>query len=232
MENLGKTMTSLMRSRKAFSFIWDVDGTIVDSKRFAYDVYNDVLRHLGKRTFSPEEFSELFSSDYRIHLKRVGISSKQEVEFLVDAWNSRLDADKHKFKIHEGVLDILRHLCRHNYKMDLVSSSSRLQLQLYLDLFGIDKFFSVIISREDVDEQKPSTKPILKAAERLAVSPKDCIAIDDADEGIIAARKIGAITIGVTWGFHSYRRIYNAKPDFIAKTPKELHTIIVEKLKC
>jgi len=221
-----------MRSRKCFSFLWDADGTIVSSEKFAYDACNDVLKYLGKRTFTPEEFRELFLSDYRIHLKRMGINSMQEVNFLVNTWNSRLATDKHKFKLHDGVLDVLTYLHRQNYKMALVSSTSRLQLQLYFDLFEIDKFFSVIIAREDVDEQKPSTKPFLQAAERLTVSPSDCIVIDDADDGIKAAKKMGAITIGVTWGFNSNQRIYNAKPDFIAETPKELQRIIVKKLRC
>jgi HAD superfamily hydrolase (TIGR01509 family) len=221
-----------MRSRKCFSFLWDADGTIVNSTKFAFDACNDVLKHLGKRTFTPEEFRELFLSDYRIHLKRMGIKSMQEVKFLVNTWNSKLATDKYKFKLHDGVLDILTYLYRRNYKMALVSSTSRLQLQLYFDLFKIDKFFSVIIAREDVDEQKPSTKPFLQAAERLAVSPKDCVAIDDADDGIEAAKKMGATTIGVTWGFNSYQRIYDAKPDFRAETADELYRIIVEKLQC
>jgi len=221
-----------MRSGKAFSFLWDADGTIVSSEKFAFDVCNEVLKELGKRTFIPEEFRELFLSNYRIHLKRIGINTMQERNLLVNRWNTRLTTDKHKFKLHDGVLDILTYLRKRNYKMALVSSTSRLQLQLYFDLFGIQKFFSAMIAREDVDEQKPSTKPILQAAERLGISPSDCVAIDDADDGIKAAKKLGAITIGVTWGFNSYQRIYNAKPDFIAQTSNELYRIIVEKLEC
>lgn len=219
-------------SRKVFAFLWDVDGTIVDSRKFAFEVYNDVLKQLGKRTFTSEEFRELFSSDYRVHLKRVGINSAHEVDSLVDTWNARLVTDKHIFKLYDGVLDVLTYLHKENYKMALVSSSSRSQLQLYFDLFGIDKFFSVTIAREDVDEQKPSAKPILQATKKLSVSPHDCVMIDDAEDGIKAAKKLGALTIGVTWGFHNHKRINNAKPDFIAETPTELYGIIVEKLKC
>jgi len=218
-------------SKKASAFLWDVDGTIVDSRKFAFDVYNDVLKQLGKRTFTSEEFRELFSSDYQIHLKPVGINSKREVDYLVDTWNARLATDRPKFKLYNGILDVLNYLYKRNYKMALVSSTSRLQLQLYFDMFGIDKFFSVTIAREDVDEQKPSTKPILQATEKLNVSPHECVVIDDAEDGIKAAKKIGAITIGVTWGFHSYKRISNAKPDFVAETPKELQRIIVKELK-
>jgi len=212
--------------------LWDVDGTIVDSRKFAFDVYNDVLKKLGKRTFTEEEFREIFSSDYRVHLKRVGINSARDVKFLVDTWNARLAVDKHKFKLYDGVLDILIYLHKRKYKMALVSSSSRLQLQLYFDMFGINKFFSVIVAREDVDQQKPSTKPVLEAMKQLGVSPLECVVIDDCEDGIRAAKKTGATTISVTWGFHTYKRISDAKPDFIAETPDELRKIITEKLKC
>jgi HAD superfamily hydrolase (TIGR01509 family) len=219
-------------SKKVLAFLWDVDGTIVDSRKFAFDVYNDMLKQLGKRTFTSEEFRELFSSDYRFHLRRVGINSTREVDFLVDTWNARLATDRHKFKLYDGILDILTYLYKRNYKMALVSSSSRTQLQLYFDLFGIDKFFSAMIAREDVDEQKPSAKPILQATRRLNVSPQDCVMIDDAEDGIKAAKKLGVLTIGVTWGFHNHERINGAKPDFITETPNKLYRIIVEKLKC
>lgn len=220
------------RFRRVPAFLWDVDGTIVDSRKFAFDVYNDVLKQLGKRTYTSKEFRELFSSDYRVHLKRVGINSANEVDLLVNAWNTRLATDRHKFKLYDGILNVLTYLRKRNYKMALVSSTSRSQLELYFELFGIDKFFSVTIAREDVNEQKPSAKPILRATGKLNVSPHDCIVIDDTEDGITAAKKIGSLTIGATWGFHNHRRIDNAQPDFIAETPKELHKIIVEKLKC
>ena len=221
-----------MSSTGVIAFLWDVDGTIVDSRKFAFDVYNDVLKQLGKRTFTSEEFRELFSSDYRSHLKRVGINSAREVDFLVDTWNARLVTDKQKFKLYDGVLDVLTYLFKRNYRMALVSSSSRSQLELYFDLFGIDEFFSVTTAREDVDEQKPSAKPILQATKKLNVSPRYCVVIDDAEDGIEAAKKLGALTIGVTWGFHNHKRINNVKPDLIAETPTELCRIIVEKLRC
>ena len=105
---------SQTRFGKVSAFLWDVDGTIVDSRKFAFDVYNDVLKQLGKRTFTSEEFRELFSSDYRFHLKRVGINSAREVNLLVDTWNARLVTDKHKFKLYDGVLDVLTYLFKRN----------------------------------------------------------------------------------------------------------------------
>ncbi len=98
------------RFRRVSAFLWDVDGTIVDSRKFAFDVYNDVLKQLGKRTFTSKEFRELFSSDYQVHLKRVGINSANEVDLLVNAWNARLATDRHKFKLYDGILNVLTYL--------------------------------------------------------------------------------------------------------------------------
>ena len=223
---------SSVSSRKISAFLWDVDGTIVDSRKFAFDATNDALKRLGKRTYSPEEFRELFSSDYKVHIKHMGINSARELSLLVDTWNAKLATDREKFKLYDGILDVLRYLHGHDYEMALVSSTSRSQIQLYFKMFGIGQFFSAVIAREDVDEQKPSTKPISQVAERLSVSPGNCVLIDDMEDGIRAAKKLGATTIGVTWGFNSRQRIASAKPDFIAKTPNELYRIISERLRC
>lgn len=218
-------------SRRVSAFLWDADGTIVDSREFAFDATNDALKRLGKRTYTSNEFLELFSSDYMIHIERMGINSARELSLLVDTWNTKLVTDKGKFKLYDGVLGTLSYLRGRSYKMALVSSTSRTQIQLYFNMFGIDRFFSVVIAREDVDEQKPSIKPIFQAAEQLGVAPSNCVLIDDMEDGIRAARKLGVTTIGVTWGFNSRRRIVSAKPDYIAETPNELHKII-QKLAC
>lgn len=215
-------------SRKVSAFLWDVDGTIVDSRKFAYDATNDVLKSLGKRTYTDEEYLELFSKDWKIHIKRMGIDSAKEISFLINMWNARLASDRHKFKMYDGVLNILTYLHRRNFKMAIVSSSSRSQLQLYFDLFEIDKFFSAVIAKEDADDQKSMTKPILEACERLHAPPPNCVFIDDTEDGIEAAKKVDAVTIGVTWGFNSAQRITTAKPDFLADTPSELSRIITE----
>jgi len=225
-------MLSATSGRKVSAFLWDADGTIVDSRNFAFDTTNEVLRRLGKRTFTSEEFRELFLADWRVHIRHMGINSEDEVRFLVDTWNTRLVTDKHKFKLYDGVLSILRYLHLRSYKMALVSSSSRSQLQLYFNMFALNEFFSTVIAKEDADAQKPSAKPITKAVEQLKVSPGNCVLIDDAEDGIQAAQKVGAVTIGVTWGFNSSQRITDAKPDFIAETPKELYRVITEKLSC
>ena len=115
------------RFRGVSAFLWDVDGTIVDSREFAFDVYNDVLRQLGKRTFTSKEFRELFSSDYRVHLKRVGINSANEVDFLVNAWNARLATDRHRFKLYNGILNVLTYL--HKWKCIVTFFKIRLNLR-------------------------------------------------------------------------------------------------------
>jgi HAD superfamily hydrolase (TIGR01509 family) len=204
----------------------------LDSSKFAFDTTNYVLRMLGKRAFTPQEFRELFLSDWRVHIKHMGINSEDEVRFLVDTWNTRLVIDRYKFKLYDGILSILRYLHLRSCKMALVSSSSRFQLQLYFNMFAVNEFFSTVIAKEDADEQKPSAKPIIKAAEQLKVSPNKCVLIYDAEDGIKAAQKLGATTIGVTWGFNSSQRITDAKPDFIAETPKELYRVITGKLGC
>ena len=77
---------------------------------FAYDATNDVLKSLGKRTYTDEEYLELFSKDWKIHIKRMGIDSAKEISFLINTWNARLASDRHKFKMYDGVLNILTYL--------------------------------------------------------------------------------------------------------------------------
>jgi HAD superfamily hydrolase (TIGR01509 family) len=83
------------------------------------------------------------------------------------------------------------------YKLGLVSSSSLEFVHTILKSTDLEKYFSTIVTAEDVKREKPAPDGFLLAAKRLQVDPKECVAIEDAEKGVIAAKNAGMKVIAI-----------------------------------
>ncbi len=113
------------------------------------------------------------------------------------------------FKIYDELLEVgLCHfpgakslpalLKSRGYKLGLVSGSTRKQVETILSQLGIKNFFGVIIAIEDVAHGKPDPAAYLLAAQKLQVTPEECVVLEDALPGITAGKRAGMKVIGVT----------------------------------
>jgi beta-phosphoglucomutase family hydrolase len=77
------------------------------------------------------------------------------------------------------------------------SSTHRLNITVSLEILGLERFFSGIVSAEDVRQGKPHPEVFLLAAGRIGVEPARCVVFEDAPMGIEAALAGGMRTVGV-----------------------------------
>ena len=98
-----------------------------------------------------------------------------------------------------GVKETISELSK-NYKLGLVSSSSREFVYTILTSTDLMKYFLVVVSAEDVKREKPAPDGFLLAAKRMQVDPQNCVVIEDAEKGIIAAKDAGMRVIAIPNG--------------------------------
>jgi sugar-phosphatase len=93
-----------------------------------------------------------------------------------------------KGEVKLGVVEALNRLKGHGFKIGLASSSSLSLIKTILEKLGISHYFEQIHSAEFESSGKPHPAVYLSAAQKLGVSPQECIAIEDSVNGIIAAK--------------------------------------------
>lgn len=93
-----------------------------------------------------------------------------------------------------GALELLEAL-HGRVKLALASSARRIPVDLVLRTLGVTDYFEVIATFEDVSQAKPEPDVFLLAAKRLGVEPSECVVIEDAEKGIIAAHRAGMKSI-------------------------------------
>lgn len=90
-----------------------------------------------------------------------------------------------------GVTELIKHLHKQGYKLALGSSANPIRVELFLNKLGLKKYFSAVVSGDDVPRTKPAPDVFLLAAKKLGVKPSDCIVIEDAHLGVRAAKAAG-----------------------------------------
>jgi beta-phosphoglucomutase len=96
-----------------------------------------------------------------------------------------------------GAAEWVQRLHDEGWPQAIASSAPRLNVEVMLRALGLEGFFDVTVSGEDVTKGKPDPEVFLVAAARVGVPPAHCIVVEDAAAGVEAARRAGMQSIGV-----------------------------------
>ncbi len=102
-----------------------------------------------------------------------------------------------RLTLKPGALELLDLLDRIGLPRAIATSSSHRTIKRHLTAYDLTSRFDAIVGRGDYECGKPAPDPFLKAAERLGVEPRLCLALEDSHNGIRSASSAGMMTIMV-----------------------------------
>jgi len=90
-----------------------------------------------------------------------------------------------------GISDIFEVFPRFffQYKLALASQGHKYNVLAMVEKFDFNKYFDVVLGKQDVNKSKPDPEIFLRAAEKLKVKPEECLVVEDSEKGIIAAKR-------------------------------------------
>lgn len=201
------------------AYLFDADGTILDTHELIYQSFVLMTKELNVPT--PER--ALVESKTGIPLQaqlREVLGYDHPTRFYEDANRSYVD---HMLAIYEdylgafpGVHEGLAALAAMDKKLAVVTSRKRNTLELFLDVVGLRRFFSVLVTPEDTERHKPEPEPALLAMESLGARPETTVFVGDAEYDVRCGKAAGTATAYVEWGGMDYRG-WAVRPDFIAR---------------
>jgi HAD superfamily hydrolase (TIGR01509 family) len=177
--------------------IFDLDGLLADTEPLHCRAYQMAFAERGVG---------LNANEYAEHWVRSGKGIVDWVEsrgLAVDPHGLRARKSEHYLTLlesslrpMEGALELLDAL-QGIRRMALASSSYRDAIDGVLAGLRIAPYFEAIVSGLDVANVKPSPDIFLKAARDLAVDPSECLVLEDAEKGVIAAHRAGMRCVAV-----------------------------------
>jgi beta-phosphoglucomutase family hydrolase len=189
-----------MKKDNTFALIWDMDGTMVDTREAHWLAWKEILA------------AENYDLDWETFLKTFGQRNDSILRSLLgsdlpDADAIRIgDAKEQVFRDVlkkngvqplPGAEQLIDQAAAHGCPQAIVSSAPKKNITTILEVINRLDTFSVLVCAEDVSHGKPHPEGCLTASRKLDVSPSKCIVLEDAPAGLEAARRAGMSCVGV-----------------------------------
>ena len=189
---------------KIRAVIFDMDGVLVDSEPLINAAAIAMFREKGW-VVQPDDF-----------LPFVGAGEDRYIGGVAERYGFPLDRPAAKERTYEIYLDLvasqlepfpgaiaLVNACREaGLFLAVASSADLIKVRANLETIGLPiPFWDAVVAGEDVRHKKPAPDIFLSAAEKLGVTPPECVVVEDAVNGIQAAKAAGMRCVAVTTTF-------------------------------
>ena len=184
------------------AIIFDLDGVIVSTDRYHYQAWKKTADSLG------------VYFDEQINHRLRGVSRMESLEIILERCDrvltleekTTLSAAKNDYyrsllvqltpaDVSDEVKTTLERLKLSSLKLAIGSSSKN--ARVILDRVGLYDFFDAISDGNNITNSKPDPEVFVKAAEMLRVDCSRCAVVEDAEAGIIAAKRAGMVALAV-----------------------------------
>ena len=187
--------------------IFDLDGSMVDSMwiwraidieylgRFGIELPENLQACIEGMSFS--ETAAYFKERFRL---------PDDLETIKADWN-RMAWDKytHEVPLKEGVVELLEYCAGHGIKTGIATSNSRELVENVIRAHDLNSYFDCIITGCEVAKGKPSPDIYLAVAQKLGVSPPNCLVFEDIIPGIQAGKAAGMRVCAVYDRYSEYQ---------------------------
>jgi phosphoglycolate phosphatase len=208
--------------------IFDLDGTLIDSKRDLADSVNAMRVHLGEPPLADETVYSYVGNGAPVLVRRA-LPGRPEEEiqrglgyFLEYYRDHMLDATT----LYPGVREALDQLIAANVKMAVLTNKPVRFSEHLVKGLGLDGHFFRIYGGNSFEEKKPHPIGIERLMEESAIGRADTIMVGDSAVDIQTARNAQVRACGVTWGFQP-ETFSAAPPDFTIDHMSELVSRVV-----
>jgi beta-phosphoglucomutase family hydrolase len=183
------------------AYLFDCDGTIVDSMPLHYQAWKKSLAEYGA-AYEEELFYAWGGRPIREIIRL--LNEMQGLEMPVDEVAERKDALYHQLLPSlQPIPEVLEHIAAQHGRIPfaVVSGSRRSSVTASLGAVNLLDKFDTLVCAEDYERGKPAPDGFLLAAEQLGVAPADCLVFEDTDLGIEAATAAGMVSVKVLQPF-------------------------------
>lgn len=204
--------------------LFDVDGTLLDTKEFIFQAYEYTLDKHGLPAKDRSEIAAL-----------IGQPLGTVYELLAPGADTKTLSNTHRLfqskhlglsKPYPGTKKTLEALKSSGLKLAVVTTRSKVTAVKTLELAYLLEHIDYVVALEDVVNLKPHPEPLLKALDYLDEKPVNAVMIGDADVDVLAGKNAGTATIGVTYGFHG-KTIIDSEPDWVIDDIEEIVPLVL-----
>jgi phosphoglycolate phosphatase len=224
--------------------IFDLDGTLIDSREDLANSINAMLLHFGKKEL-PHEVIASYIGDGAPMLVRRSLGDPDDENFVQDAvlyfmsWYREHKLDN--TYVYEGVKESLEAIRKSRdgasnqpaqaLKMAVLSNKPVGPSRAIVEALGLGRYFFQVYGGNSFHTKKPDPAGVQVLLEEAHVAPEETIIIGDSDIDVLTARNSGIYSVGVTYGLAPHT-LEDAPPDVLIDKPQELALVLGARDQC
>jgi HAD superfamily hydrolase (TIGR01509 family) len=183
--------------RPVAAVVFDMDGLLFDTERLHARAALAAAKEVGC-PLEMDVFLKLLGTTEARRILAEHYGESYPFDALRVAWGQHmkglLDTD---LQLKAGALELLDRLDELGLPRAVATSSSHSTVLSHLSAHGMAHRFHAVVALGDYTNSKPAPDPFLKAAERLKVDPRHCLALEDSLNGVRSASAAGMMTVMV-----------------------------------
>jgi len=216
--------------RKQKLAVFDVDGTLVDSRASILSAMVAGANAIGVAPPTYEDVRAIVGLSLTEAMAQMRPDlDAPTVHAYVEAYKStftRFHADPDFVEpLYHGVADLLAELKAEGWAIGMATGKSRRGVERNLEVHGWRGIFDCTFCADD-GPSKPHPHMLNRNMETLGFAAEHTVMISDTAHDIIMARQAGVQAIGVTWGFHTVDELVAAGADDIVADVAELKQVL------
>ena len=196
-----KTMTT--KRARIRGVIFDMDGVLVSSEDYMVYCAQTALADYGVFPVK-EDFEPFVGSGEDLFVG--GVAEKYGVPYQIAmkerTYEIYIERASEGVKLFTGIPQMFSELFGLGYKLGIASSADEIKVRANIRVAGIpENTISALLTGSHVKRKKPFPDIFLASAEKLALDPSECLVVEDAINGIQAAKEAGMMSVGVLGSF-------------------------------
>jgi phosphoglycolate phosphatase len=228
----------MIRTRRAFDphsiqlVIFDLDGTLIDSRLDLVHSVNAAIRHIGRKELPEDVIASYVGDGAPVLMQRaLGGEAVDEalvrkgLEFFLSYYREhKLDHTKTYPGIDEALTSIQGSRNGSPRKLAVLTNKPVNPSRVIVEALGLSKFFVQVYGGNSFATKKPDPEGARKLLEECGVSAERAVIVGDSHTDVETGKNAGLWTVAVTYGFapHTLEAVH---PDVIVDTPQELGTV-------
>jgi len=206
--------------------IFDLDGTLIDSRLDLINSVNAMLRHV-KHSELPGEVVASYVGDGAPMLVRRALGDPDDEKFFKDALEFFLAYYReHKLDhtvVYEGILEALSQIHGNgaSRKMAVLSNKPVNPSRAIVEALGLAQFFVRVYGGNSFETKQPDPLGVETLLRETGTARENAMIVGDSSVDVLTGRNAGIATCGVTYGFAPHT-LCEAPPDVTVASPKEL----------
>lgn len=191
---------------------------MVDSEILHFQAWKQILKQHGTTSLTE-----------KVYLNYVGTSNEHLAEDFITTELQHLSVKELVLEKQQVYLELIPEItllpgvrelvsrCHGRYSLSIASSSHLVELEKILTTLELTEYFSSITGGDMVEQKKPAPDIYLQTIQQLALKPAECVAFEDSESGVKAAKEAGIYCIAIPNHYshnHNFSRADRIVSDF------------------